>query len=306
MPGEPCAGCKAVNSLTGACAIGNSVKGTTAARRLAVSQFFPPVVIVCHHGGHPLLCWMGYHMKKFAYSLAAMFAATAMATAAQAADVTAPAAYDWTGFYLGANAGIGWNNSSVDNDIYTTGVRINELEDTIDGGQTAFTAGGLLGYNYQMDNILFGLEADFNYLGFSDDSNRSFPLGNYDFTTKSSFEADWFGTIRGRLGYAFDNLLIYGTGGLAYGHMSADGKVVQDDAGTLTTWKGSTETTNWGWTVGGGAEYGIDNWSLGLEYLYVDLGSAEWDSNVIDSSQLRGDVDYAFSTLRASVKYRFR
>ena len=180
------------------------------------------------------------------------------------------------------------------------------LENKIDGSEASFTAGVLLGYNYQVDRVVLGMETDFNYLGFSD-SNTGGLTGEFsDYTTKSSFDANWFGTIRGRLGYAFDNLLIYGTGGLAYGHMSADGKVVQDDAGTLTTWKGSTETTNWGWTVGGGAEYGIDNWSLGLEYLYVDLGSAEWDSNVIDSSQLRGDVDYAFSTLRASVKYRFR
>ena len=245
-------------------------------------------------------------MKTFATTASTLLAAMAMTAAAQAADVSAPAGYDWTGFYVGANAGIAWNNSSVDNDIYTTGVRINQLENQIDGGQTAFTAGGLLGYNYQVDRIVLGAEADFNYLGFNDSSNDSFTLGLTDYTTKASFDADWFGTLRGRIGYSFDNLLVYGTGGAAYGHMSANGKVVQDVSGTVTTWKGSTDTTNWGWTVGGGLEYGIDNWSLGVEYLYVDLGSAEWDSNLIDQSKLKGNVDYAFSTVRASVRYRFQ
>ena len=243
-------------------------------------------------------------MKKSLISGAAL-ATLLLGHAAQAADVT-PAGYDWTGFYLGANAGVAWNNSSVDNNIYTTGVRINELENKIDGSQAAFTAGGLLGYNYQVDRVVLGVETDFNYLGFSDSNNGSLVGEFSDYTSKTSFDANWFGTIRGRLGYAFDNLLVYGTGGAAYGHMSADGKVVQNYGGDITTWKGSTDTTNWGWTVGAGAEYGIDNWSLGLEYLYVDLGSAQWNSNVLAESRLKGNADYAFSTVRASVKYRFQ
>src|SRR6478609_498180 len=118
-------------------------------------------------------------------------AALMFASAAQAADMT-PAGYDWTGFYLGANAGVAWNNSSVDNNIYTTGVRIDQLENDFDGGQTTFTAGGLLGYNYQMDRIVLGLEADFNDLGFGDSNSDSFVLGLTDYTTTASFEADWF------------------------------------------------------------------------------------------------------------------
>jgi outer membrane immunogenic protein len=252
-------------------------------------------------------------MKKIALTASTMFAAIALASAAQAADMPAPAAYDWTGFYLGANAGIAWNNSSVDNSFDLDGTAADRLRNKIDGDQTAFTAGGLLGYNYQIDQIVLGVEADFNYLGFSDDSKRSVDIiGSNEvdnITGKSSFEADWFGTIRGRLGYAIDNVLIYGTGGLAYGHMSADGKVTASLAGdTVETWKGSTDSTNWGWTVGGGMEYGIDNWSLGLEYLYVDLGSGEWNGNsdLFDNSNFKGDADYAFSTVRATVKYRFQ
>ena len=246
-------------------------------------------------------------MKKFAYTASTMFAALALASAAHAADMSAPATYDWTGFYVGANAGIAWNNSSLDQDVYLAGERANDLRNSIDGDQTAFTAGGILGYNYQIDQIVLGVEADFNYLGFSDSNKNDIllltgPDALSDAYSRTSFEADWFGTIRGRLGYAIDNVLIYGTAGAAYGHMQADGKLVIGD----NVWKGSTETTNWGWTVGGGAEYGIDNWSLGLEYLYVDLGDAEWDSNVIDDNKFKGNADYAFSTVRATVKYRFQ
>lgn len=252
-------------------------------------------------------------MNKIAFTVSTAFAALALASAAQAADMTAPATYDWTGFYLGANAGISWNNSGVDNNFDVDGDGINDLNNKIEGDQTAFTAGGIVGYNYQIDQIVLGVEADFNYLGFSDSNSRSVDIIGLDgidtITGKSSFEADWFGTIRGRLGYAIDNVLIYGTGGLAYGHMSADGKVTASLAGdTVGTWKGSTDSTNWGWTVGGGMEYGIDNWSLGLEYLYVDLGSGEWNGNndLFDGSRLKGDADYAFSTVRATVKYRFQ
>ena len=240
-------------------------------------------------------------MKKIAFTVSTAFAALALATAAQAADMTAPATYDWTGFYLGANAGIAWNNSSLDQDVYLEGDRARDLRNSIDGDQTAFTAGGILGYNYQIDQIVLGVEADINYLGFSDSNKNDVILADGAYS-RTSFEADWYGTIRARLGFAIDNVLIYGTGGAAYGHMEADGKLVIGD----NVWKGSTEATNWGWTVGAGAEYGIDNWSLGLEYLYVDLGDAEWDSNVIANNDFKGNADYAFSTVRATVKYRFQ
>ena len=255
-------------------------------------------------------------MKKIAFTVSTAFAALALASAANAADMTAPAAYDWTGFYLGANAGVSWNNSSADNDFYVDGVRLNDIENKIESNQAAFTAGGILGYNYQNDQIVLGAEADFNYLGFSDSGNRSGTLDHLgtpiDLSGRGSVEADWFGTVRARLGYAIDNVLIYGTGGLAYGHVNTDGKLTASIDGTdVGTWKGSSDSTNWGWTIGAGMEYGIDNWSLGLEYLYVDLGNGNWnDNNNIDNVahdfNLKGDADFAFSTVRATVKYRFQ
>lgn len=255
-------------------------------------------------------------MKKFAYAASTMFAALALASAANAADMTAPATYDWTGFYVGANAGVSWNNSSLNNNFDVDGTRLDGVGSKIDGDQAAFTAGGILGYNYQIDQVVLGVEADFNYLGFGDSNKRNVVFEDhpppFELNSKGSFEADWFGTIRARLGFAIDNVLIYGTGGAAYGHMDANGKVTASllDGTEIDSWKGSTSQTNWGWTVGGGVEYGIDKWSLGLEYLYVDLGNGEWKDNSVDlqshSYDLKGDVDYAFSTVRATVKYRFQ
>ena len=71
----------------------------------------------------------------------------------------------------------------------------------------------------------------------------------------------------GRLGFAADNVLFFGTGGLAYGHVDADGKVVLND---VDLWDGGQSQTNWGWTIGGGLEYEFDNFIIGAEYLYVD------------------------------------
>jgi opacity protein-like surface antigen len=69
---------------------------------------------------------------------------------------------------------------------------------------------------------------------------------------------------------------------------------------------------NWGWTIGAGMEYGIENWSLGIEYLYVDLGDADWDGDLVEFANsngelfdTKGSVDYQFSVFRATAKLRF-
>ena len=263
-------------------------------------------------------------MKKIFLAASALVSAVALGSAAQAADVAVPA-YDWTGFYIGANAGIAWNNSEVDNEINYDGQNqliidsLDDWSDNIEGDQTAFTAGAMLGYNWQMDQIVLGVEADINYLGFSDDSQNNYTnilgIDGVNASHDLSFDANWFGTLRGRLGYAIDNVLLYGTGGLAYGHMEADSdfKVTSGDT-VLGKWDGSADTVNWGWTIGAGMEYGIDNWSLGVEYLYVDLGDADWDADLngpgaqgldLQNASSEASVDYQFSVVRATAKLRF-
>lgn len=284
-------------------------------------------------------------MKKIVLAATALVSAAAMTTAANAADIS-PAAYDWSGFYFGLNAGAAFNNSDIENDLRYTGDGVDLVGDSdpeipaseineilgdfgseLGGDDTVFTGGAMIGYNWQHESLVLGVEADINYVGFSEDRSRDFgdlrdvlPIESDDPITGSSdlsFDANWFGTIRGRLGFAADNLLFYGTGGLAYGHMEASADVQVGDGDETARYSASTDTTNWGWTVGGGMEYGIDNWSVGIEYLYVDLGSAEWDADVrgefgdgdiadvVADIEGKGEVDYQFSVVRATAKIRF-
>jgi outer membrane immunogenic protein len=127
--------------------------------------------------------------------------------------------------------------------------------------------GGQIGYNWQASKWLFGLEADFQ--GSDERATADVctvagcPLGSSVLT--ANYKLDWFGTVRGRAGFlATDRVLLYATGGLAYGHLAASAPLVP------LSW-GSTRA---GWTVGAGAEAAIDrNWSVKVEYLYMDLGN---------------------------------
>lgn len=237
-------------------------------------------------------------MKSILLAGTALLAVSALATGAQAADPTP--AYDWSGFYAGVNAGAAFNNSNVNNDVSGSAGWIKNSSSDNDSQDASFTGGGMLGYNWQIDRVVLGIETDINYGGFDESYKTTYPGfsgGNTTGITNSfSYQADWFGTLRGRLGYAMDNVLLYGTGGLAYGNL--------DTKFQFGGSKGSSDWTAFGWTAGGGVEYGIDKWSLGLEYLYVDLGSSSDQMNGVNY-KLDNSVDYRFSVVRATAKYNF-
>lgn len=254
---------------------------------------------------------------------ASLFALAAVlgfgATAASAADI-APAAYDWTGFYLGVNAGAAFNNTDLHNTLSYIGAAPITFDDiNINGNadDTAFTGGALLGYNWQIDQVVLGVETDFNYVGFNNDAHKTVNDyvggGGNDISQSLSVDGNWFGTLRGRLGFAVDNFLIYGTGGLAYGSPEAESDMrIYTAAGTeIARSRASADDVNFGWTAGAGVEYGISNWSLGVEYLYVDLGETDWSANFTGTApdkadfKTKGSVDYQFSTVRATAKLRF-
>jgi len=180
-------------------------------------------------------------MKKILLSSVALLG---LATGALAADLPsrrAPApiiaavpVFTWTGFYVGVNAGYGWNA----NDSITVGGLTFDLDD--EGG---FVGGAQAGYNYQIGSFVVGLEGDIQYADFGGDDFVLADGSIVDFNT-----SDWFGTVRARAGVAFDRALIYATGGFAF----ADNAT--------------------GWTVGGGLEYAFtNNLSAKIEGLYVNL-----------------------------------
>jgi outer membrane immunogenic protein len=245
------------------------------------------------------------------------------------------AGYEWSGFYIGGNAGYSWGRARTDGAL--TGTQnvsvfrtagptlISSVNSALAlplTGRTAingFIGGGEAGYNWQRAQWLFGVEADFQG---SDErasggvcSVAGCPLGSTIFTT--NYKLDWFGTVRGRVGFIpVDRVLLYATGGLAYGHFSAD-------VPSLPVFWGSTRA---GWTVGAGAEVAIDhNWSVKLEYLYVDLGNVGGNGgaagttvsnalntpslgfNTVTTTTLASTFNSRFSDniLRVGLNYRF-
>ena len=217
-----------------------------------------------------------------------------------------PGPYNWTGFYVGGNVGYGWGNA--DNDInYATGAAFPGVL-----GADPFPAfvhsdplklngvngGGQFGYNWQFaPTWVLGFEADLQAnqqkgsSRFSDAFTLSDNLDNHTIlsgTTVTNQEArmSWFGTVRGRLGYTWNNVMLYGTGGLAYGRVGLSGTSATTTSSVLidgnnnppvttaasTSYAGSS--TNVGWTAGAGIEGAIaGNWTWKAEYLHLDLGS---------------------------------
>jgi outer membrane immunogenic protein len=200
--------------------------------------------------------------------------------AAQAADLrapykspayVAPAYYSWSGFYVGLNAGYGFGTADW------------PTPPPISFKTTGYLAGLTLGYNYQFGAWVWGLEADVDY---SSEKGTESACGGAGCETNLK----WFGTARGRIGYAFDRWLPYITAGAAFGNI--------ENSGTA----GSETKTKLGWTAGLGLEYAfLGAWSAKIEYLYADLGSMTCDT-CFGVSQ---DIKFKTSIVRLGVNYRF-
>jgi outer membrane immunogenic protein len=180
----------------------------------------------------------------------------------------------WTGWYVGAN--IGGSFGTANDSATFAGTPVGGGSTRLDG----VLGGGQIGYNWQANMWVFGLEADIQ--GTSEDGSNSVSatvtggpaavlLPATTGTLNYSEKLPWFGTVRGRLGFLpSPNWLLYATGGLAYGEVDTNTTLT---IGT-TAVGNNFDTTRVGWTVGGGVETWLSpNWTAKLEYLYVDLGS---------------------------------
>ncbi len=163
-----------------------------------------------------------------------------------------PPAFTWTGVYIGGQVGYQWGTSNPN--IDTGGAFVAGLPGNTNSG---VVGGGHVGYNLQVSQFVFGLEGDVD--GSSINGGNSSGLVAY--TTREPIEA----SIRGRVGYAWDRILIYGTGGGAYGDFH---NIYTGPGGVDSIWD-----SRLGWTAGGGIEYAItNNWSVRAEYRYSDFG----------------------------------
>ncbi|MGA9214509.1 MAG: carbohydrate porin [Methylocella sp.] len=195
-----------------------------------------------------------------------------------AADLTAPPpAFTWTGFYLGANAG---GVLSPGNPAFQSqGFGSSAFDLPANGGAKAgFTGGFQAGYNYQIGSLVPGFETDFNYLGNCRDGTFAAPpayaplgIGSY---TLSGGCSHYSGTMRGRLGYAFDRALLYATAGIAYGGNRDPGAVALNPPAPGNYFAaGASHSARTKYVFGAGLEYALsDHWFARAEYLYVNLG----------------------------------
>jgi outer membrane immunogenic protein len=245
-------------------------------------------------------------VKKFL--LCTVFGLTVASSSAFAADLSYPVkappivvapAYSWTGFYLGANAGGGWGDFDTWQGKYSDS-GFQEYYDTWSHSAGGFIGGGQIGYNYQFENnVVVGLEADFEWSDLDAKTSGNSGFDNaYGYSYGS--EVEWSGTLRARLGYAFDTLLVYGTGGAAYGKV----KMFDDNWSSPDSY--SYTDTRWGWTAGAGVEWAFaQNWSVKAEYLYVDLGSFRVNDFLPDWDYTEQETDFKFHTLKVGINYKF-
>jgi outer membrane immunogenic protein len=211
-------------------------------------------------------------------------------TAAQAQQ--APGAFDWSGFYFGLNAG--WGQSG-DDSVTTTGVAAgnvanvlaNRRPGSLDVKRDGFVGGGQVGYNWQRGNFVFGLETDLDYTDLSKRSGFTSTLNDVSSIKQKQY---YLGTARARLGYAWDRVLVYGTGGYAYGRYKNEATFLSNGAGQPVQFGGAHGGMGSGWTAGGGIEYALPTNSMTVfgnavtlraEYLYYDLGERTLSVNSV-------------------------
>lgn len=229
--------------------------------------------------------------------------------------------YTWTGFYIGANAGYGWGNGDTDFDPLPDPASFGDLApQSLSPDPSGFIGGGQIGYNWQWNKwLVLGIETDFQGSDIEGSERRTGFLDfdgdiandNPDTFLEAHERMQWFGSTRGRIGISpWCRLLIYATGGVAYGNVDYSASTNFDNG---TTYPVKFTETNVGWTVGGGIEYGIGHhWTVKAEYLYYDLGSTDRTQNQLFLGVPQGPpffVHYNFETtgniVRGGLNFKF-
>jgi outer membrane immunogenic protein len=225
----------------------------------------------------------GIFVKKILLASAAFAALT---SASSAADLPSPAEVDiWSGFHAGIIGGFGWTETSFDDDDNSGSY------DSEGGG-----AGLFAGYDWQAGNIVFGVDASISYL-FDGEVEELLAPG-----TALEADSDWFATVRGRVGYAFDNFLVYAAGGAAFQDAQTTVIALGPDVAV------DADETLVGWTIGAGVDAKIaENWSFRVEYLYARFEDQEftYDFTPVGGNLVVSESDIENHTIRGGIAYHF-
>ncbi|MGP9821192.1 outer membrane protein [Salinarimonas sp. NSM] len=253
---------------------------------------------------------------------AAFSVVIALSGATLAADLpvrTAPApaptvsVFSWTGFYAGVQGGwlFGENETTL-LDAGVTPIPLRPLGIDPESDLDGFVGGAHVGYLQQLGGFVLGAEADIEYSGAESDLLITDPTAP-GFSLGVATDVTWQGSLRARLGAAFDRTLVYATGGLAFAQFedtfSASVPVAVVTGGGLVlaagTYRESFDQTQWGWTVGAGVQHAFtDRLSGRIEYRYTDFGSyTNMLRTISPGDGYRNDA--YFHAVRAGVSYTF-
>jgi outer membrane immunogenic protein len=245
-------------------------------------------------------------MKRLAFAVALSVGA---GSAALAADLPPPMAppprapavytpvaqiYNWSGFYVGGNLGVGWNSAgSISDTLGSTFSTTNNIQ---------FLGGGQVGVNYEFyGGFVVGAEAMFDWLPNTNNTINATNLAAG--TAAATINNRWLTTATGKLGYAWDRVLLYGKGGGAWVGMSNPGITVTGAPAAFT----GTSTNNFGWTVGLGVEWAFaGSWSARAEWDYIGLQNQNF---TVAGSAFAGDVisvnNRSINMFTAGLNYKF-
>jgi outer membrane immunogenic protein len=221
--------------------------------------------------------------------------------------ISAVPVFTWTGFYVGAQLGYAWNNN--ENDFAIPGqvfVRNGNVLVPFNGGLDrgdgdGFLLGAHAGYNMQFGGFVLGLEGDIEGVFGDDDDDDPFggvvlldAAGRPVLYSFGPHGLDWQASLRARAGFAFDRMLVYGTGGFAFGGVSGgfgNGGLFDNNDDTVT-----------GWTLGAGVEFAItNNLTTRLEYRYTNF---DREDDIFNNISV-GGKDFDFHTIRAGLSFKF-
>ena len=247
-------------------------------------------------------------MKQFGLAVVCLFALAGIAFAGQETISSgkemkqvvpmAPTCPSWAGFYIGGFGGYKFSNVDVslgaNDELREHGEDLGpalESAGSHDLDNDGAEAGGVIGYNFQMRNWVFGLEGAAGYLWARESDAVGFfhvPTADVDVALSSSFKTHFLATFGPRIGYAFCRWLPYVTGGVAFGDLEFyKGYRVIAEPGISLFANDREHDTNAGWFVGGGLEYALTNhWRVRGQYQYIDLGDVDFES--ITEGELQG------------------